>query len=64
MENMQGFQGQDASTVPVSGRRRYTAVTLQDDEIIDYGRVVDVVDGVQVGRDCGITNSEASCVFS
>ena len=39
---------------------------LLDDEIVDYGRVVSVVDGAQVGRDHGrsyLTNSGASCVF-
>lgn len=45
-----------------------TAVTLHDgsDQIIDHGRVVDVVDWVQVVRDCGkahLTNPEASCEF-
>ena len=52
MENKQGFQGHDASTRHLrqqQGGDRDTAVMLrQDDEIVYYARVVDVVDRVQV----------------
>jgi hypothetical protein len=52
----------------VSSKGWDTAVILHDDsdEIVDYGRVVDMIDGAQVGRDRGkadLTNSGASCVL-
>ena len=43
------------------------AAMLQDDEIVDYSRVVDVVDGsktdVIAGSITYLTNTGASCVF-